>query len=143
MASRPGKPLSRGFFTGSLYPRALPALFFAGGLTAGLTGEVVAAAILENARGDVVGDKTFGDGSVQETIDLKDGGALILSVAKYYSPGGKAIQDTGVTPNVAETQTDADAGGADFDDDSAADETFPDKPSADTMMRRAILTIKQ
>ena len=62
--------------------------------------EVVAAAILENARGDVVGDKTFGAGSVQKTIDLPDGGALILSVAKYYSPSGKAIQDTAVTPNV-------------------------------------------
>jgi carboxyl-terminal processing protease len=62
--------------------------------------EIVASAILENARGDVVGDKTFGDGSVQKTIDLPDGGALILSVAKYYSPSGKAIQDTAVTPNV-------------------------------------------
>ena len=62
--------------------------------------EIVAAAILENARGDVVGDKTFGDGSVQKTIDLPDGGALILSVAKYYSPGGKVIQDAAVTPNV-------------------------------------------
>jgi carboxyl-terminal processing protease len=62
--------------------------------------EVVAAAILENARGDVVGDKTFGAGSVQKTIDLPDGGALILSVAKYYSPSGKAIQDTAITPNV-------------------------------------------
>src|SRR5205814_2914848 len=36
--------------------------------------EIVAAAVLENARGDVVGDKTFGDGSVQKTIDLPDGG---------------------------------------------------------------------
>ncbi len=62
--------------------------------------EIVAAAILENARGDVVGDKTFGDGSVQKTLDLPDGGALILSVAKYYSPSGKAIQETAVTPNV-------------------------------------------
>ena len=62
--------------------------------------EIVAAAVLENARGDVVGDKTFGDGSVQKTIDLPDGGALILSVAKYYSPSGKAIQETAVTPNV-------------------------------------------
>jgi carboxyl-terminal processing protease len=62
--------------------------------------EIVAAALLENARGDVVGDKTFGDGSVQKTIDLPDGGALILSVAKYYTPSGKAIQETAVTPNV-------------------------------------------
>jgi carboxyl-terminal processing protease len=67
--------------------------------TAG-AGEIVAAALLENARADVVGDKTFGDGSVQKTIDLPDGGALILSVAKYYSPSGKAIQETAVTPNV-------------------------------------------
>jgi carboxyl-terminal processing protease len=47
-----------------------------------------------------VGDKTFGDGSVQKTIDLPDGGALILSIAKYYSPSGKAIQDVAITPNV-------------------------------------------
>ncbi|MGA8765145.1 MAG: S41 family peptidase [Candidatus Sulfotelmatobacter sp.] len=62
--------------------------------------EIIAAAVLENARGDVVGNKTFGDGSVQKTIDLPDGGALILSVAKYYSPSGKAIQEVAVTPNV-------------------------------------------
>ena len=61
--------------------------------------EIVAAAILENARGDVVGDKTFGDGSVQKLIEMPDNSALILSVAKYYSPGGKAIQDAAVTPN--------------------------------------------
>src|SRR6185437_9616017 len=62
--------------------------------------EVVAAAVLENARGDVVGDKTFGDGSIQKTIPLPDGSALILSIAKYYSPSGKAIQDSAVTPNI-------------------------------------------
>ena len=56
--------------------------------------EIVAAAVLENARGDVVGDKTFGDGSIQKTMELPDGSALILSVAKYYTPTGKAIQDT-------------------------------------------------
>jgi len=67
--------------------------------------EVVASAILENARGDVVGDKTFGDGSIQKTLDLPDGGALILSVAKYYSPSGKAIQDAAVTPNVLVADT--------------------------------------
>ena len=62
--------------------------------------EIVAAAILENARGDVLGDKTFGIGSIQKTIDIPDGSALILSIAKYYSPNGKAIQDTAVTPNI-------------------------------------------
>ena len=62
--------------------------------------EIVAAAVLENARGDVLGDKTFGMGSIQKTIDIPDGSALILSIAKYYTPNGKAIQDTAVTPNI-------------------------------------------
>ena len=62
--------------------------------------EIVASAILDNGRGDVIGDKTFGEGSVQNLMDLKDGSALILTVAKYYSPNGKAIQDNAVTPNV-------------------------------------------
>jgi carboxyl-terminal processing protease len=61
-------------------------------------GEIAAAAILENKRGDVVGDRTFGEGSVQKTMDLPDGAALILSVAKYASPLGKKIQDEAVTP---------------------------------------------
>jgi carboxyl-terminal processing protease len=67
--------------------------------------EVFASAILENGRGDVVGEKTYGVGSVQKLIPLDDGSALLLSVAKYYTPGGKAIQDNGVTPNVAVTDT--------------------------------------
>src|SRR6202451_4625883 len=75
--------------------------------------EVVAAAILENARGDVVGDKTFGDGSVQKTIELPDESVLILSVAKYYSPSGKAIQDTAVTPNVTVASGEDDSAVAD------------------------------
>ena len=62
--------------------------------------EIVASAILENARGDVVGDKTFGMGSIQKVIPIPDGSALILSVAKYYTPNGKAIQDDAVTPNI-------------------------------------------
>ena len=48
--------------------------------------ELVAAAIMENARGDVIGDKTFGSGSIQKVIEMKDGSAVMLSVAKYYSP---------------------------------------------------------
>jgi carboxyl-terminal processing protease len=62
--------------------------------------EIVAAAILENARGDVLGDKTFGAGSIQKMIPLQDNSALNLTVAKYYSPQGKAIQDSAVTPNI-------------------------------------------
>ena len=62
--------------------------------------ELVAAAILDNKRGDVVGDRSFGEGAEQKTIELPDGAAVILSIAKYDSPSGKAIQDTAVTPNI-------------------------------------------
>jgi carboxyl-terminal processing protease len=107
--------------------------------------EVVAAAILENARGDVVGDKTFGDGSVQKLIDLPDGSALILSVAKYYSPSGKAIQDTAITPNVLIADTDEDAPLPDEDGDSVApaDESKVKVPQTDEQLRKAIEVLKK
>jgi len=105
--------------------------------------EIVAAAILENARGDVVGDKTFGDGSVQKVIDLPDGSALILSVAKYYSPSGKAIQDTAITPNVLVADTDEDAPLPDEDQDTAApDENKAKTPQQDEQLRKAIEVLK-
>jgi carboxyl-terminal processing protease len=62
--------------------------------------ELVAAALLDNKRAEVVGERTFGEGTQQKTFDLPDGAALILSVAKYESPDGKKLQDDGVTPNV-------------------------------------------
>jgi carboxyl-terminal processing protease len=105
--------------------------------------EIIAAAILENARGDVVGDKTFGDGSVQKIIDLPDGSALILSVAKYYSPSGKAIQDTAITPNVLVADTDEDAPLPDEDQDTAApDENKTKTPQQDEQLRKAIEVLK-
>jgi carboxyl-terminal processing protease len=107
--------------------------------------EVVAAAILENARGDVVGDKTFGDGSVQKLIDLPDGSALILSVAKYYSPSGKAIQDTAITPNVVVADADEDAPSPEDDQDSAApaDENKAKAIQPDEQLRKAIEVLKK
>jgi carboxyl-terminal processing protease len=62
--------------------------------------ELTAAAILDAKRGDVVGERTFGEGSVQKVIDLPDGAALLLTVAKFESPAGKKIQDDAVTPAV-------------------------------------------
>jgi len=62
--------------------------------------ELVAAAIEDSKRGDVIGERTFGEGSVQKTIELPDGGALLLTVAKYQTPGGKKIQDEAVIPNI-------------------------------------------
>lgn len=62
--------------------------------------ELTAAAIEGAKRGDVVGERTFGEGSVQKTINLPDGAALLLTVAKYQGPDGKKIQDEAVTPTV-------------------------------------------
>lgn len=62
--------------------------------------EIVAAALKENNRAQLVGDRTFGMGSVQKQIPLPDGAVLFLSVAKYHGPDGKIIQKEAVTPNV-------------------------------------------
>ena len=63
-------------------------------------GELLAAALGDNKRAELVGEKTFGEGAQQKTFELADGAALILSVAKYESPSGKKLQDEGVTPEV-------------------------------------------
>jgi len=63
--------------------------------------ELIAAAVREHGRGELVGEQTYGVGSVQKVIPLDDGSGLILSVAKYFTPAGKLIQDEGVDPTVA------------------------------------------
>jgi carboxyl-terminal processing protease len=106
--------------------------------------EIVAAAILENGRGDVLGDKTFGVGSVQKVIEIPDGSALILSVAKYYTPAGKAIQDTAITPNIVVADNNDDFVLPDDEDNSGA----PDQPKKqrtlqnDDQLKRAIEVLK-
>lgn len=107
--------------------------------------EIVAAAILENARGDVVGDKTFGDGSVQKLIEMQDNSALILSVAKYYSPGGKAIQDVSVTPNVLVADSAEDDAGLPDEDQTAVPEDKKDAPAKsqiDDQLNKALEVLK-
>ena len=107
--------------------------------------EIVAAAILDNSRGEVVGDKTFGEGSVQKVLEVPDGSALILSVAKYYTPKGKVIQDTGITPNVIIAASDDSAAAiVDDEDGGTPDEPQPQKPQQkeDDQLRRAIDVLK-
>jgi len=120
----------------------LPVVVLVNRGTAGAA-EVVAAAILENARGDVVGDKTFGDGSVQKTIELPDGSALILSIAKYYSPSGKAIQDSAVTPNILVADNDEGSGVLDEDQEGPPpDDSKPQQPQEDEQLQKAIQVLK-
>jgi carboxyl-terminal processing protease len=109
--------------------------------------EIVAAAILENARGDILGDKTFGVGSVQKVIEIPDGSALILSIAKYYSPTGKAIQDSAVTPNILVADVDEDVAVPDEDDNATppTDEELKKQQRPlkdDEQLQRAIQVLK-
>ncbi len=87
--------------------------------------EVAAAALLDSKRATVVGEKTFGDAAVRKAITMDDGSAVILSVAKYYSPSGKAIQDTGVTPTTPVQEIEPIA---DPDDDSDVAPVAPAAP---------------
>lgn len=120
----------------------LPVVVLVNRSTAG-PAEVVAASILENARGDVVGDKTFGVGSIQKVIEMPDGSALILSIAKYYSPNGKSIQDTAITPNILVADTSDDFVAPDDDADSSAPEAPKKKDNQpDEQLRRAIEVLK-
>ena len=118
---------------------SLPLVVIVNRSTAG-PAEIVAGAVLDNARGDVLGDKTYGEASIQKTIDLQDGGALILSVAKYYTPGGKAIEDAAITPNVLVADK-TDEFIAPEDSDIVPDESEkpgPKKDQPDEQLRRAI-----
>jgi carboxyl-terminal processing protease len=104
--------------------------------------ELVASAILDNTRGDVLGDKTFGEGSVQKLIEVPDGSALILSVAKYYTSNGKVIQDTGITPNILVASNDDVVAISDDDDSATNDEPQKAQPKEDEQLRRAIEVLK-
>ena len=105
--------------------------------------EIVAGAIMEDGRGDVVGDKTFGVGSVQKLIEIPDGSALILSIAKYYTPSGKAIQDTAITPNVMVADADQDVVLPDDDSGNAEQqERKMEKQREDDQLHKAIDVLK-
>jgi carboxyl-terminal processing protease len=102
--------------------------------------ELVASAIQGNKRGEVVGVRSFGVGVYQKLIAMDDGSALLLSVAKYYGPDGKSIQDNGVTPSVVEPTTST-ASVDDEEDESLEPEHFGDKD--DQQLRKAIEILKQ
>lgn len=99
--------------------------------------EVAAAALLESKRAAVVGERTYGDAAVRKAITTDDGGAVILSVAKYFSPEGKAIQDTGVTPSVAVVEQAEQR--TEEDEEAPQQQEVPQqKPGEDVLLERAI-----
>lgn len=109
-------------------------------------GELVAAALLDSKRAELVGEKTFGEGSQTKTFELPGGAALILSVAKYESPSGKKLQDDAVTPGVlVASNLDVQDSGGEDDDASATTPTTPSpKPSVtvDDQLNKALDLLK-
>jgi carboxyl-terminal processing protease len=62
--------------------------------------EILAGALQDNKRALIMGQRTFGKGSVQSVVKLGDGSGLKLTVARYYTPSGKSIQAEGIAPDV-------------------------------------------
>lgn len=98
--------------------------------------EIVADAVLNNKRGDVVGGQSFGVGVVEKVVPVGDGSGLLLAVAKYYGPDGKAIQDNGVKPDVPFPPP---------DEAGIAEEVQPEQYGTqdDSQLQKAIDVLKQ
>ena len=62
--------------------------------------EIVAGALKDHKRAIIIGENSYGKGSVQSIIPLKNNGAIRLTIAKYYLPSGKSISEVGVTPDI-------------------------------------------
>jgi carboxyl-terminal processing protease len=98
--------------------------------------ELAAGALQGDKRATLVGERTYGDASILRPISMDDGSAIILSVAKYYTPDGKSIQDNGITPENIVIEPDA---AADTDDDGDAVPVAPvAKPGEDMILQKAI-----
>jgi carboxyl-terminal processing protease len=66
--------------------------------------EIVAGALQEHHRAIVMGERTFGKGSVQTLLPLSQQTALRLTTARYYTPSGKSVQEGGITPDISVPQ---------------------------------------
>jgi carboxyl-terminal processing protease len=107
--------------------------------------EIAAASLLYSKRAQLVGERTYGDAAVRKAVTLNDGSAVILSVAKYYSPEGKSIQDNGVVPNILQADVETAAAEAALDDNlpEPPPEDTSKKPAVDELLNRALKALPQ
>ena len=78
--------------------------------------EILAGALKDHKRAIIIGENSYGKGSVQSIIPLRNGGGMRLTISKYYLPSGKSISEVGVTPDILVEEA-----GADFKINSAKD----------------------
>jgi carboxyl-terminal processing protease len=104
--------------------------------------EILAVAVKDNNRGQVVGERTYGDAAQLKAINMDDGGAIILSIAKYYGKDDKAIQDTGVAPGTvvqeADSQVDYDDNGEPIPDTSDQQQQKQKKLEDDPVVKKGL-----
>ena len=117
--------------------------------------EIIAAAVRDQKRGELVGERTFGTGSEQQLFKLSDGGALLITTAKYAPAAGKAFMEEPVNPTVkVDRPVEAEAILPDGDDDEDSEEkpadqqpqVTPPKPAPpveDLQLKKALELIKQ
>jgi carboxyl-terminal processing protease len=125
----------------------LPLLVLVNAATAS-SAEIVAGALQDRGRATLIGEPTFGKGSVQSIIELDGGAGLLLTTLRYFTPKGRAIQARGLSPNVLvrnesadQIQREADIAGhlpteGATTTDAAVD--FPTKTSTDSKKSEAI-----
>ena len=101
--------------------------------------EIVAAALRDNGRAQVIGQKTFGTGTVLNLFPLSDGSAIMLGVIEWLTPKGETIFDVGITPDI-EVKLPAD--GVPTEPDLLKSQTRKEfKQSLDTQLRQAVKTL--
>ncbi|MFM8394712.1 MAG: S41 family peptidase, partial [Acidobacteriota bacterium] len=128
---------------------SLPVSVIVDRTTAGAS-EIVAAAILDNQRGDVIGERTvFGMSADQQLFKMDDGSALLLTVSRYASPSGKIFISDGVSPNIEVKRPDLAEVNEDQNPAPTPDAGAPappvvvaPKPTDDVMLRKAVETLR-
>ena len=117
--------------------------------------EVLAGALQDHGRALIVGEKTFGKGSVQSVLNLRNGSGIRLTTSRYYTPNGRSIQAEGILPDVEitavqvienddERKREVDLDGHLTGEPANAPEVFDSEVSAadDYMMHQALIMLK-
>lgn len=93
--------------------------------------EIVAGALQDHKRATIMGQKSFGKGSVQSLLDLEDGYGMKLTTARFYTPLGHVIQDNGITPDIIlDTHTESESTAQDLTtEEQGEDEQLREDPT--------------